>query len=129
MNPIFISLIVLMSVAALVGTMFVGRDVNKTISKYEKEGDKGEAQLTEKPNPKQNSSLIILSSIYGVTFLTLWLLRFSFCNLAHNTVRLLFCLRLVTVNPHLLIPFQYLLTSLHSNTLCYSDRRFIVDVY
>ncbi|MFC0525554.1 hypothetical protein ACFFGV_18375 [Pontibacillus salicampi] len=68
MYPFLYGAIILVSVLALVGTLYVGKIVNHTSKVYEQEEDHGEKSLTYKSNPKHNSSFQLLTIIYLITF-------------------------------------------------------------
>ncbi|KGP71962.1 hypothetical protein [Pontibacillus yanchengensis] len=69
MYPILYGIIIVISIASLIGTLYVGKVVNKTSAKYDKEGDKGESSLTAQTNVKNNSSIQMLSIIYIIFFI------------------------------------------------------------
>ncbi|MBM7551819.1 hypothetical protein [Thalassobacillus pellis] len=69
MYPILIGVILLVSLIALVGTLYVGKDINKTIQKYEEQGDTAAAELERSRNYEKASNLKALSIIYIVTFI------------------------------------------------------------
>ncbi|MYL33625.1 hypothetical protein GLW08_12400 [Pontibacillus yanchengensis] len=69
MYPILYGIIIVISIASLIGTLYVGKVVNKTSDKYAKEGDKGESNLTSQTNVKHNSSIQMLSIIYIIFFI------------------------------------------------------------
>ncbi|MFD1018366.1 hypothetical protein [Thalassobacillus hwangdonensis] len=65
MYPILIGIIILVSIIALIGTLYVGKDVNQTIKKYEQNGDSGSSLTTY----KGKSSITVLSVIYLITLI------------------------------------------------------------
>ena len=69
---LLITVLVILSVVMLVGTLIVGRQENKKLAKYEQEGDSVEEQLKrsqEYETSSLKSNLPILAVIYGITLL------------------------------------------------------------
>ncbi|WP_085524252.1 hypothetical protein [Tuberibacillus sp. Marseille-P3662] len=66
-----IVLAILVCVVGLVGTIFVGKEVNQTIEKYDEEGDthQDEQQRSWDYETRSLKNVKVLSMIYGVTFL------------------------------------------------------------
>lgn len=66
MYAIYIALVIAMSIFALLGTIYVGKQTNKSEG-VEVSGDSQSISSTQRQ--KKSSSIKILSIIYGITFL------------------------------------------------------------
>ncbi|GGC86454.1 hypothetical protein GCM10007216_16460 [Thalassobacillus devorans] len=78
MFTIFVIIAIILSVIALVATIYVGKDVNKTIDRYEREGDTPENELARSHEYEKASNLRTLSVIYIITFIITIALVFIF---------------------------------------------------
>ncbi|UOR13472.1 hypothetical protein [Halobacillus amylolyticus] len=68
MYPFLMAVIILVSIIALVGTLYVGKNVNQTISKYEAEGYSAEDEVASLQNHGKKTSFRLLTTIYSITF-------------------------------------------------------------
>ncbi len=69
MFSILMAVIILVSIIALVGTLYVGRNVNQTIAKYESEGYSSAEEAASLQSHGKSTSFRLLTIIYGITFL------------------------------------------------------------